>query len=41
MLPKTYAVVVSTPVNEQVEKNKKVYNEKMANLDKQHSQEVK
>jgi hypothetical protein len=32
---KTYAIVVSTPVNEQVEKIKKVYDEKMANLDKQ------
>jgi hypothetical protein len=38
---KTYTAVVSIPVNEQVEKIKKVYDEKMANLDKQLSQEVK
>jgi ABC-type transporter lipoprotein component MlaA len=38
---KIYAVVVATPVNEQVEKIIKVYDEKMANLDKQLSQEVK
>jgi hypothetical protein len=35
--PKTYTTVVSTLVNEQVEKIKKVYDEKMANLDKQLS----
>jgi predicted transcriptional regulator YdeE len=38
---KTYTTVVATPINEQVEKIKKVYDEKMANLDKQLSQEVK
>jgi hypothetical protein len=38
---KTYIVVVATPVNEQMEKIKKVYNEKMANLYKQLSQEIK
>jgi hypothetical protein len=32
---KTYTVVVSTLANEQVEKIKKVYDEKMVNLDKQ------
>jgi hypothetical protein len=40
-ITKTYAVVVATLINEQVKKIKKVYNEKMANLDKQLSQEVK
>jgi hypothetical protein len=39
--PKTYAAVVATPVNEQVENVKKVYSEKMAKLDKDLSQEVK
>jgi hypothetical protein len=34
---KIYAAVVSIPVNEQIEKIKKVYDEKMANLDKQLS----
>jgi vancomycin resistance protein YoaR len=38
---KTYAAVVTTPVNEQVEKIKKVYDEKMANLNKQLSQEIR
>jgi hypothetical protein len=39
--PKIYAAVVFTPTNKQVEKIKKVYDEKIANLDKQLSQEVK
>jgi hypothetical protein len=30
---KTYTTVVATPVNKQVKKIKKVYDEKMANLD--------
>jgi hypothetical protein len=38
---KTYITVIATLVNKQVEKIKKVYDEKMANLDKQLSQEVK
>jgi hypothetical protein len=41
LIIKTYMTVVATPVNEQVEKIKKVYDEKMINLDKQLSQEVK
>jgi hypothetical protein len=40
-VPKTYATVVSTLVNEQIDKIKKVYDEKIANLDKQLSQKVK
>jgi hypothetical protein len=31
---KTYAAVVATPVNEQIENIKKVYSEKMAKLDR-------
>jgi hypothetical protein len=38
---KTYAIVVTTPTNEQIKKIKKVYDKKMANLDRQLSQEVK
>jgi hypothetical protein len=38
---KTYAAVVATPVNEQVENIKKVYSEKMAKLDRNLSQEAK
>jgi hypothetical protein len=39
--PKTYATVMTTPVNEQVENIKKVYSEKIAKLDRNLSQEVK
>jgi hypothetical protein len=40
--PKTYAAVVATlAFNEQIDNIKKVYDEKMVNLDKQLSQEVK
>jgi hypothetical protein len=38
---KTYATVIATLVNEQVENIKKVYSEKMAKLDKDLSQEAK
>jgi hypothetical protein len=38
---KTYAAVVATLVNEQVENIKKVYSEKMAKLDRDLSQEAK
>jgi chromatin segregation and condensation protein Rec8/ScpA/Scc1 (kleisin family) len=38
---KTYAAIIATPVNEQVENIKKVYSEKMAKLDRDLSQEVK
>jgi hypothetical protein len=38
---KTYATVVATLVNQQVENIKKVYSEKMAKLDKDLSQEAK
>jgi hypothetical protein len=40
--PKTYVAVVATPVsNEQIDNIRKVYDEKMVNLDKQLSQKVK
>jgi hypothetical protein len=41
LVTKTYATVVATLVNEQVENIKKVYSKKMAKLDRDLSQEVK
>jgi hypothetical protein len=38
---KTYATIMATLVNEQVENIKKVYSEKMAKLDRDLSQEAK